>query len=243
MSIKASAKYQMVEYAKATAVFYAVCIIVFSILGASFGISVGTINGSSTGSEASSFIFLLVLGLCSFKETFGLLSQNGMSRRSMFWGHITAAVSLSAVVTVLDKLVFLVFKLTSGGNIVYMGMMEWVYPGVGPFAPILWLYAFALNLAVLSIGWFITIVFYRLNKVGKVLVGAGVPVLLTVGLPWVNYFLLDNALSGVLAKFFDWALGLSANRPLMGFVSFLVTGVLFCLFSWLLVRRAPLKNP
>src|SRR5665647_391197 len=123
MKGKSSIKYQLSEMKSPVAIFYFImfCILV---LGFTFKtIGVVSINGSSvfsnsslsgpgfTGMEAVSAIFLFVCGLNSFKEFFRMLTQNGLSRKTIFAGRIITFLALCAGMAVIDKFILVVGKI------------------------------------------------------------------------------------------------------------------------------------
>ncbi len=57
------------------------------------------------------------------------------------------------------------------------------------------LFAVAFYLAASMFGYFITVLYYRLNKGGKIAVSVGVPAVVFVALPLVGAFVLNNTIN------------------------------------------------
>ena len=70
-------------------------------------------------------VFLFIAGLNSFKENFGMLLQNGVSRRTMFTGRLLTMVSLCVGMTLMDRALLLLFRGVSAltDNSVAFGMI------------------------------------------------------------------------------------------------------------------------
>jgi len=100
------------------------------------------------------------------------------------------------------------------------------------------LLCFFVYIAITNIGFFITTLYYRMNKVQKITVSIGVPVLLTIILPLADTWLLNGAIFNSFA-------GIAKVAFINPFMCMLPCFVLFGLISvlnWLLVRKAEVKN-
>jgi hypothetical protein len=95
---------------------------------------------------------------------------------------------------------------------------------------------------IMMAGFFITSLYYRMNKGAKIAVSVGVPVLLFYVLPILDFYLLKNALSKALLNFVSFAWGLSNGcNPFIGVASMLVLGAVSAALAWSLVRRVNVK--
>lgn len=206
---------------------------------------------STNGITAISCMFILVSGICSFRENFSMALQNGVSRRSLLLGRLCASAMLCLVLAVLDEASTLLLRLMGllpGVQTSSHSLLETIFtldlsPTLAALAAVP--FSFCILLAFWGLGYFISVLFYRLNKLGKLLVGVGSGFLFLVGLPgilelysrypqWPVWSLLGTALS----KFFE----LAFSAPWNAGVSCLFLFALFSAFTWLLTRRAALKK-
>lgn len=90
------------------------------------------------------------------------------------------------------------------------------------------------------LGYFIGGAYYRMNKIWKIVVSITVPALLVFGLP----LLLVAAPAGVVETLGNWffsAIEWVVRSPYNLALLWLGGTVFFGIFSWLLIRRAPVK--
>lgn len=262
MNLAASYKYQLREQRNAIIIFYAVMAALF-LLGSVFLVtstSVVLTDGEETlesyynsggqsnvnGTEVAAAIFLFVMGLCTFKEPFRMLAQNGISRKSFMAGKLLTMASVAAVVAVIDKLIWLVMTAISSFSeqrMVYNTLYEIVYPAraetlsTAAIQAESFLYAFVLYLAAMAAGCFITTLFYRLPKGGKIAVGVGAPVFFFMVYPIADFFLTGGKVSIFLMQ----VIYRLFSAPLPGMLSFFGGFLLLMLFSWLLLRRTAVR--
>lgn len=248
MNTRHSFKYQMADSKNAVIIYYIVVALLFTSATVLMWIFSDPHHGSHNylgGVDMITTIFLFVVGLNSFKENFGMLLQNGVTRRSLFAGRLATTASLSALLTVADLALIVVFSLLGNvsGRFTTGSMFHTAYRVDGVAGFILEpLFIFALHLAAMMVGYCISLMFYRLNRLGKVLVGAGVPAFFTIVLPMLDLYLLNGRWEAAMAYFQDWSMGLSANAPWMAILFFALYAVLASGFSWLLLRRAVFRK-
>ncbi len=172
MKLRAAYRYQIHDLKFSILIYYCVIVGLFILVAASAlaFIGNGNVSVNANGSiGGATFIFLFVLGLNSFKENFLFSLQNSVSRKTLFSSRLavfaTLAVFMNIVDLVLGYVLALAASLRVGINVA----------GYAPsFVGLLSSMFFAFT--ILMLGYFLTILFFRLNKLGKVLVGAGVPV-------------------------------------------------------------------
>lgn len=235
MKVFASFRYQLADQKRGILTYYGVLLgfyVLFEILFVVAAVG-EDVNGSTTnGITAVTAVYVFVASLCSFKDNFGMSLQNGVSRRSTFLAPLPSRLM--------------------GIEMGSMSLMENLYfSAAGAWQAGAFLlhlcsaaFGFFMLLAAAGLGYLITTLFYRLNKLGKILVGAGVPVLVFFGLPALE--LLDQfisngavikAVSGFFAVVFQFAFGQPQNTALTCLVLFAAMSGL----SWLLMRRAVVK--
>lgn len=248
MNMKASLKYQLADHKKSIIIFYITILFVYLIVIASvWGMEGGTgFTRSLSGIELATAIFLFVSGLCSFKENFLMLGQNGISRKTVFLSRVVVNIMVALGMAIIDRVLWIIFKtaavssgklnlislfeMANGGGVAGISNMIFNLEGIG-FSLVIYLFC-------LFIGYFITIMFYRLSKAGKAIVGAGVPVMLTVVLPIIDQGLAGGRISKFLCSIVALTMGTMGKL----IISFIVLSAVFAAISWLLMRKAPVRQ-
>lgn len=255
MNIFASFRYQMADQKKGILIYYLVILAILLVFGLLLLVPSG-VNGGSVfnGLSGVTAIYLFVASLCSFKENFGMALQNGTTRRSLFLGRLCTTGAVCAVVAVADQILTVVASLPRqflGWNIASQSLFETLYGGAlgEPMNPFLLslcsvAFSFFVMLAASAVGYFITILFYRLNKVGKILVGAGVPCFFFFGVPLLKalgVWFLGGRPAEAVVHFFSGLARFLLDQPQNAMLTYFGTFVAFSAFAWLLMRRAVVK--
>lgn len=259
MQTKASFRYQLNDFKKQVMVYYFVLVllIIFLVLGIGLVFSVSEGSGSATstavgfsGIEFGTIIFLFVCGLNSFREAFRMLIQNGSSRRRIFAGRILAFITVSIGMAFINTVVLFLgkFLATKRDNFEFSGLYELMYPGrAAEGALLMYGKGFLLNvsmyLAIIALGYFIRIAYYRMNKAAKIAVSIGVPSLFIYGLPMLDATIAHGAISEAIYKLFTFAFGMqNGGNAYFTVVSCLITACVLAALSWLMMRRAVIKD-
>lgn len=247
MNLKVSIKYQLNEYKKSIIIFYFIilCVLTFMFILAN-NISDSTIQFG--GMEMSSIIFIFVIGLNSFKESFRMHIQNGVSRKTMVIGKMISALAVCIGMAFIDRIIALIGNWISSSKerFIYKGILEQTYnrSNIGSVQMQLdgLLFNICLYLAIFAIGYFVTIAYYRMNNALKLAVSVGVPVGLFVILPIVEMSITGGRISKALSSMFDFAFGFSKGNPYYAMVTGILMFAIFGGLSWLMVRKAVDKN-
>lgn len=244
MKLAAPFKYQLRDMIRSTGIYYLVIVLILALSL----LSVVTIRFSGgTASMPFNFIsgwFLFVIGLCTFKEYFLYFVQNGVSRRSFFVSKLLAMGTLCILVALVDSLLALLCtRLFPWGDFQFAFFAGAFQEGAAGYLLELG-YTVCQNLLVFAAGSFITVLYYRLNKVGKLIVSIGVPALLLFGLP---VLMVGTASGGstILHTLVNWvadALIWVFNDPGRVCLLLLVLTAILLVCTWLLQRRAAVKS-
>ena len=254
MKAKACFLYQILDLRWAVLVYYLAifCLTLLTNISVVSMTSSLSINGEHTvimsGLTFASGIFIFIVGLNSFTESFWFALQNGVSRRTLFLTRLATAGATALFMGLVDQLCHSLVSL-AGQNLpsgwMSLSLFQQLYPQAwgnpvqGFFLSVV--FGFCLLLFMANAGYAVVMLFYRLNKLGKVLVGAGVPALLIFGIPVLKA--LDSMYFGERLR----AFGNAVVQPVLDFAfhtvpncmfSLLVLAALFALFDWLLLRRA-----
>lgn len=243
-------KYQTKDNVRAVIIFYLiVCAIIVLI---SIGVATTSTSSRSTmgGLDTSTTIFLFVAGIVSFKEPFRMLMQNGVSRRTMMKSKILTALALTFFMAVCTTVLMIIGKALTSSMESYslLSTYEQTYALKAASQSFFTLqlstliFNFLQYLSVFSLGLFVALIFYRCGKAGKIAVGAGVPVTIFLVLPIIDAVYFKMKITKSIFQFFDTVFGITAGRPWAAFISFAVLAVLGLSLSWLLMRKADIKQ-
>ncbi|MDL2318901.1 hypothetical protein LJC74_07510 [Eubacteriales bacterium OttesenSCG-928-A19] len=240
MKIKQGVRYYLHDYSRSVLIFYVV-IATLIVINFVLRIFLRGASGGMSGMESATAIFLLVVGLNSFKTPFGLFLQNGVSRRTLWVDFLISAAILSVGMAVVDTL----YGLLLTGTLRYTTMFATMYlRGVRGFSAMGLLWSCFANFTAMTFGFFVTTLYYRMNRPLKLLVSIGVPLLFFVVLPMVEVFVPTFTLFTSLIKLVSWAFGLNylTPAPWHAIGTFTVLSAAMAGLSFLLVRTATLKS-
>lgn len=249
MSIRPAYLYQLSQYRVPVAVYYIVVVIIAVILTILNLPGPHPTPGSSrAGFEGVTAIFLFITSLFVFREPLLMLMQNSVSRKSMFISRFYVTISISFILALIDKLVYLLeAAFWSAPGLTVYTFFEMAYIGAynqtSAFlhqADTL-IYHFLLYVAVIAAGYFIAIISYQTGKATKIAISVGAPVIFFVQ-RLVDYTFFDSRFADSFKNFFHNIFGMTMNSPHNAMLTFLVVFVVFTIFSWLMVRRVIVKN-
>ncbi len=259
MKLKASFLYQILDLRWALLIYYFVILCLtllanITIVSFSSASSVGVVGENDTivmsGITFSSAIFIFIVSLNSFTENFRFSLQNGVSRKTLFLARLCTAGATSLFMAVVDQIIHVLISLVEEplSHLVSISLFQQIYPQtfenpvLGFFLSVV--FSFCLLLFISNVGYAIVMMFYRVGKLGKVLLGAGIPAALIFGIPAIKAF--DTLYFGerlrafgnaVISPVLDFAFNTVPNRM----ISLLLLAALFALFDWLLLRRATIR--
>ncbi len=250
MNLKPAFKYQLADHKSSVIIFYFCIMAVTALSLISVMLSTSASTAMYGGLELASAIFLFVTGLNSFSEPFRMLMQNGVSRRSIFKSRVMVFLVLAFAMAMIDKVINLIGL--SIASLVerfhWFSLYEQIFveraARMNGFTLALesTLFDACLYLAALGLGYFITIMYYRLNKNGKIAVSVGVPVGLMIGLPLLERFVTGGRIGWALYRFIFFAFGIRTANPYASMTTFAISFLVLCGFGWLMMRKAVVKS-
>lgn len=241
---KAVYKYNMSTCARPMVVYYSIVLMIIIF----FTIIALLTNGTTqvSGVEFATVIFLFVMALADFRENFEALNQYGTSRKTIYLGKVLSFVSLALIASVIDRLLILIgSKVTSPiSNYEFGSFFGTMYEN--KFAQMnFWseqfmiiLLSFSSYLALLAAGTFLSVVFYRSNRIGKIAVAAGIPIFIFVAVPVLAAYIYTTKLAKTLMKVLEMTL----STPARASVTFLLGAIAFGVITYPIVRRATLRG-
>lgn len=245
MKLKTALKYQLFEYKKSVIIFYIIVLLVTTLFTSITYVGDNGTFTSNSGIVLSSMIFLFVAGLNSFKETFGMMMQNGISRKVMFVSRLISMAVISTVMALINfVLEILLSNFASTDKVIVTSLYEDIAHNLGakPNAFIGIIITIILHLSVMTLGYLITIGYYRMNTAAKMAVSVGVPVGLLFILPLLDVTVFGGRVASAIGRIFNKAMGFGSGTPLYMIETFLILIFVFSAISWLLVRRAVDKS-
>lgn len=226
-------KYQMRDIRKGFIIFYT---IIFAISITSVIVS-SSLQGnvSFEGFGISTAIFIFITGLNCFKGNFKFLHINNVSRKRFYVANIITLATVSAIMALIDIILSNILNLM----VSYSDIFNEFYRTNSIFANFLWSFTFFVFLAYL--GWFITMIYYRCDKLMKTIVSLS-PVFLIIIITFINS-ITDIGLWGKIVNIFGRILGLSdGSKPYIAVMSFVIGSVGVLLLDNLLIRKIPIRD-
>lgn len=243
-----SVKYQFAEAKKPLIIYYAIIftLVAIAYISANVFFSVHVNNISFSGVEMASMIFIFVAGLNSFKETFRMFMQNGVSRKTLFLSYLLSLLPVCGIMAVIDNSLGILDRYTSNYRSVFLQFYgSWFgdNPGIIQTYAVGLLWGLTTYAACAMAGYLITVLYYRMNKALKLLVSIGVPVFLIIVLPAVDVTFTGGAISKGIAQLIQLAIGARhGNSPVIAIGFNLLLTALYGALSFLLIRKAVVKE-
>lgn len=244
MRLSRAFKFQLKEIIKSIASFYGVIFLfVFLVIGISYNSSGG--NGSFGGFELCTIVMFFVTMLSMIRSDFLLFLQHGYSRKTLFLSTTLCLISTSAVVSLIEIILYKIFN----HFVPYNGMFIQGYgaayvrdAGVkGMIDEYLW--KFFLYILAGVIGMFISLIYYQMNKLQKIIVSVGVPFLFIVVFPLSDHYLFNGELSKFAVKIMNFYTGyVFGKEPYVNMLCNLALFALFGVFSFLVLRKCNYKK-
>lgn len=249
MRTKNSFKYQFQEVWQSIGILYLVQV-GMRLLALFLASKVGGEHVTMTGMNVMSAMFMLIIGMCTFTESFQFLLQNGVSRKQILAGKLLGFAVGAGMCGVADTLLGIVDQKLSGwGKIQFGGeILPLFYPEfldgasfvtrvVVTVALLFVVYAlFAVAGCVVSIIW------YRLNKVGRLVFAFGVPAVIWFIYPIADYFLFGGKSMIAIMNAVMKLSGITDGNPFYGFISGIAALAILAGLSALLIRKTVVRR-
>ncbi|PKM54178.1 MAG: hypothetical protein CVV00_09335 [Firmicutes bacterium HGW-Firmicutes-5] len=213
-------------------------------------------NFSSSGLEFSTVIFLFVLGLNAFKDSFNFSQANNLSRKTFFSGLLLSILPLAFLMSVIDLILnrtYNIFVLSPTNYDMFYssyrdtGVFDWntmqyVWEQSNSvftlFSTVFW--QFSAYVFFFLLGLVITLIYYRSNSILKIIVSL-TPVVFIVLLRNLIGF-LPGSWVRVLGALIPAAFGWETRNPYMAILTFFFLSFLLAVCFYLLLRRAESKE-
>ena len=245
MSIKGALRYDIKASLRSIGIFLIVITLVW-LLNFVLAVAVSGSGSYSGGFDMAVAIYMFVVGIISVREDLRLFLQNGRGRSTVFLAQIAVALFSSAVLAAASGLMTGLFQLITTSlapQLEFTSLYRLFSAGGGAhgLAALLETIAFTFFqcLPAFLFGMAVSLIYYRLSKLGKVAFSIAVPAVLFVGLPILIGTNPEIAKAFVAFITFVYEF---LKTPLAMLAAFaLVSSPILALFSWLLLRKAPIK--
>lgn len=211
---------------------------------------IGSITGNAgslrfSGFGFASYICLFVLGVVTPRPNLRLCAQFGVSRRTAFLSQLAAVALAALALCAGGELLVWAAQVLSGPQVLFADIYQMMI-GLEDSAGLTLsghLASMGFNLCMMlfffAFGMLFTTVYWRLNKFWMIVVSISIPVLCNViplTLYWADRFTVVRQAMVQIGWF------LAASPWNIALVS-MVMGALFTVISYLLVRRANIREP
>lgn len=224
------AKLKLFEGLRAMGIFYSISILFVFVM---WYLSV-KYNNVSYNSDSATLVFLFVLGLNGFKDSFKLSSANGVSRKRYFRESLLALAAIAALAALIESVLPLISQSFTRHEMLYVT----IYRNTGFIAACTW--TFALYYFVLMAGWLINLIYYRSGSLMKIVFSLS-PVFVTLLLIGLNKLVGGNVFIAI-GNFISFYWGITDSNSYVAVLNLLATSLLFSGLIVLLLRRAPVKE-
>ena len=208
-------------------------------------------SGWMSGLEPIFGIFFLIVCMSTFSEDTHFFLQHGVSRKAIFAGFAVYMLIASAIAALAMLLMDGFFRWVTSFEAVGLQTESLIF---GLFAPwlgtmgtvtgllVIFLWSWAMLLLAGVLGYFIASLFYRLNKLGKVLVPVGAGVVF-VFLPLIIGLSRNEMLSQIMRWFWETIRGRGdMASPMNSMGIFFLLAALLLFVCWLLLRRFQVRK-
>jgi hypothetical protein len=242
MKLKQSVLYRLKDLKNSIFAFYLTIIAI--ILLVIILKSINSLNVTTFGgTELGSMILLFVLSLCSFKSAFYMFVQNGVSRKTMFYSYLISAMVVSGTMALIDSVCYTLLGTRGYANSTFEQIyFEVNYDTIMLKILVSFIWTVSAYMAVSVIGFFITVLYYRMNKIFKLIVSISIPCLLLIILPAVDIY-YEGRITSTLRKCFQFLLGTGENiNPLNSVITCGCVSIVFAMISYGMVKKVAIKR-
>lgn len=243
MKIKSVVKYLINDFIKGYLGFAGAILLVIH-LGMILVVATGD-EGMLGGIEFSTVIFMLIVGIISYRENISMSIQNGVSRITYFVSMVITFVLFALTGSCVDTLYCALgnaYESVIEGFIYdstfeQLFMVEGEVPGLTDYLKE-FVMQFSFEFGALSLGLLIGAGVYRLNKVMKFVIPAAIYILGFIVIPFADYALFDSFITGKLASFMNFV-GESFSHMS---VTMTIGGLVLLAVSYLFIRRVQIAD-
>ncbi len=235
-------KYQLKTSIKPILIYYSI-LIGFLLLILIEKFTSQNSNVQSSGIEMSTAIFIFVMALNSFKSSFYFSQGNNISRNSFIIGTIKAGIIMAAALSLIDVIINRMYNIfiicPTNFDMIYRNPSygvnnSWKVMLNHSIANSLetYLWNLAVYIFLFMLGLLITIIYFRLNKLGQIVLSFFPVILIVVTSGFYSYIP-----TGVW-EFIKNAFGINTKNPYIAILTFIILSILAIAGQYLLIKKA-----
>lgn len=233
MKLKAAVKYQLWEARHSVLTFYGIIlalIVLFTILNR-------FTDGSLSGMDGITPIFLFIAGIVTFSTEFKLYMQCGLTRKLLSQSILVTFIVGCLIMLAADLLISMICMVTFTD---YFSSMNAIYPDFGIGSR--YFFHYCLLVFMSYVGYFIGALYYRMNKLLTIIVSICAPILFLYLFAGVNITGTTGTVENAVNPYFlDEIVVFIGQSPVHFGVFLLALAAIFALLSHLLTRKAFIK--
>ncbi len=197
-----------------------------------------------SGTETTSIIYLLISGIVSYRTLFHICLQNGISRKTMFQSYLIFSLLLSGGMALIERIIYSLLY----GNKLYVSMFDQIYDGLKYDSFLLLMltqmfWYFSMFFFSCMFGYFISALFYHLDRVKRLYVFLGVPVTIVVLIPLFDYFVMKGRITNITVRMLKVMFGVNQGfRPYNLVITCILAALIFAILGRLISRRCVLRK-
>lgn len=187
------------------------------------------------GQEIFAGFLLFIVGLTSFKYNLELTQFLNISRKKFFMANILALVVIALCMTIIEKSIGVVVdKLTL---IDYHSAFNIFYADYSFVSSFLWLLSYFITAS--SFGWLVGMLYYRSNRIVRVLIWISPVIVVNVFLRLVRYYNINTG--DLVERLFGFSGDRSGNQYVAVLTAVVFVAVCLAL-NYLTIRRTVIKS-
>ena len=241
MKLNSSQKYYLYSIKPAVIIFYIV-LLVLAIISVLLNFMLINSNADFGGIAAGSMIFLFVAGICSFYEEFKMYTQNGITRNELWKSFLISSIIISGIMSAINLILIYTMSLIIDAKS-FVIILSSAYVNNNILEPInAYFLQVLLYTLALTVGYFIRLIYYRMNKFCTITLSIAIVAFLLIGFPIIDtFYSLDilraniiNLLASIISPEYSYGL------PML-YLLFIIITSLFSIINRQLIKKAVLK--
>jgi len=203
----------------------------------SFDIEITSGMGIHVSGLAGIFaLMLFIIGIAGTREDLRFFLQHGMSRKTTYVSTLLTSIIIGVVYALVSELAYLAIinlPILANSNITFGFRAS----GAGFFNR--WLSGTLLLFFVWQLGALISLIYYRMNTIAKIIFSIVAGTTILFGIPALAGYLAFTGRADIIlnSAFFDFL-----STPVGTVFIFVTLGAITTLGNFLLIRRAPIKK-
>ncbi len=241
MKLNSSVKYYVSRLKPAVIIFYIV-LAILSLVSVMLNFFLEDSTSSFGGYAVSSIIFLFVCGICSFTEEFKMFIQNGITRNALWKSFLYASIIVAAIMSAIDLIALSIMSLIIETESLTLMLSSAYAESLAVKIVIAYFVQIVFYVLSLSLGLFVRMIYYRMNKLGKTIISIAVPGYYLIALPIIMGRLNWRP---ILFRIFDTIIPLMNPNHFYGLPMLFILSIAFLIIltyiNKLLISKAIIK--